>query len=363
MVATLAAVLLLLPAAHGQAQPLSKKDLGRRALQAVVEHLKSRDSDVRALAAGILGEAGNKAAAGMLRNMLGDPDKYVRLAAAQSLWRLGSAAGLKTVTGIIDDVPAQGPIAITNTPLVELKIISQNKIREKAIETYAWMKGEKAAELLYALKNDNYGSIRDAAARELARLGRDEELAQFTDALASEEEPVRFEAAGVLGRICTPYAAAPLAKLLSAEKSVRVRIAALDALKCTPSRKEAAGELLKLADDENPTIKFKAVAALGGIKDNKVKEKLAAVAAETRDIRLRITAQRGLQLAGSAPDLNTARDAMSASSAEIRLEAMEVVSFFPDEDALPLLEQGLADDDTKVKLAAALQALNRAAKK
>lgn len=363
MVALLVAVFVALPALPGQAQSFSKKDLGRRALQTVVAHLKSDDSDVRALAAGILGEAGNKAAAGMLRNMLGDTDKYVRLAAAKSLWQLGSAAGMKTVLGIINDVPAQGPVAVTNTPLVELKIISQNKIREKAIETYAWMKGENSSELLYKLKNDNYGTVRDAAARELARLGRNDELAQFTEALAAEEEPIRFEAAGVLGRICTPYAAGPLAALLAAEKSVRVRMAALDALRCAPAKKEAADELLKLADDENPTIKFKAVGALGGIKDARVKEKLAAVAAGTRDIRLKITAQKGLMLAGAAPDLNTARDAMSAASADIKLEALDVIAAFPDEDALPLVEQALSDADTKVKLAAALQALNRAARK
>lgn len=363
MVALPVAVLLALPALPGQAQSVSKKDLGRRALQAVVAHLKSDDSDVRALAAGILGEAGNKAAAGMLRNMLGDRDKYVQLAAAKSLWQLGSAAGMKTVLGIINDVPAQGPIAVTNTPLVELKIISQNKIREKAIETYAWMKGENSAELLYQLKNDNYGTVRDAAARELARLGRDEELGQFTEALADGEEPIRFEAAGVLGRICASNAAGPLAKLLASEKSVRVRMAALDALKCMPAKKEAADELLKLADDENPTIKFKAVGALGGVKDARVKEKLTLLAAGARDIRLKITAQKGLLLAGAAPDLNTARDAMSAASADIKLEALDVINSFPDDDALPLLDQALSDADTKVKLAAALQALKRASRK
>lgn len=363
MVALLLAALLVLPALPGQAQALSKNELGRKALKTVVDHLKSQDSDVRALAASILGEAGNKAASGMLRNMLGDRDKYVRVAAARALWELGSPAGMKTVLGIINDVPAQGPITVTNTPLVELKIISQNKIRENAMEAYAGMKGEKASELLYKLKNDNYGPIRDAAARELARLGHDEELAQFTEALSDEDEGIRYQGASVLSRVCNSAASAPLAKLLAAEQSMRVRIAALDALKCAPEKKEAAAELLKLADDQNPTIKFKAVAALGGIKDPKVKEKLLAVAKETRDIRLRITAQKGLMLAGAAPDLNTARDALSAASADIRLEAVSVIASFPADDALPLLAQALDDQDTGVKLAGALQTLKIASRK
>ncbi len=297
MAALLLVILLVLPALPGQAQTVAKKQLGRRALQAVVDQLKSDDSDVRALAVEILGEAGNKAATGMLRNMLSDRDKYVRISAARALWQLGSPAGMKVVTGIIDDVPAQGPVAVTNSPLVELKIISQNKIREKAIEAYAWMKGDKASDLLYKLKNDNYGSVKDAAARELARLGHDEELSQFTDALASDEEAIRYEGASVLSKICNPAAAEPLAKLLAAEKVTRIRMAALDALKCAPAKGEAEAELLKLADDANPTIRYKAVAALGGIKDPKVKEKLLSLAAATGDIRIRIAAQKGLMLA------------------------------------------------------------------
>lgn len=363
MVALLAAILIVFPALPGQAQPVPRKELGRKALQIVVAHLKSDDSDMRARAAEILGEAGNKAAEGMLKTMLEDRDKYVRIAAARALWELGSPAGMKLVLGIINDVPAQGPVTLTNSPLVELKIISQNKIRERAIEVYVWMKGEKSAGLLYKLKNDAYGPIRDAAARELARLGHDEELGQFTEALGAEEEALRYESALVLSKICHPSAARPLAKLLSAEKAVRVRMAALDALKCTPSKAEAAAELVKLADDQNPTIKYKAVAAMGGIKDDKVKAKLAALAAGNSDIRIRIAAQKSLLQSGVSADPKTAQDAMSAATPEVRMEAIDVSAAFSDADALPLLAQALDDPDLKVKLAGALQTLRRASKK
>lgn len=363
MVALLLAILIALPVLPGQAQSVSKKDLGRKALQTVVSHLKNDDSDVRALAAEILGGAGNQAAMGVLKTMLEDRDKYVRISAARALWELGSPAGMKVLLGIINDVPGQGPITVTNTPLVELKIISQNKIREKAIESYAGIKGEKGADLLYKLKNDTYGPVRDAAARELARLGHDEELAQFIEALGAEDEAIRYESATGLSKICSGAAAGPLAKLLAAEKSVRVRMAALDALKCSPSKDEAAEVLIRLADDQNPTIKYKAVSALCGIKSAKVKMKLAALAEGASDIRTKITVQRGLILAGVPPDLKVAQDAMSAASPDIRLEAVEAAAAFSDADALPLLDQALEDPDTKVKLAGALQTLKRAAKK
>ncbi len=361
MVALLLAILIIFPAQPGQAQAFSKKQLGRRALQTIVDNLKSDDSEVRALAAEMLGEAGNKAAEGMLVTMLEDQDKYVRIAASRALWKIGSPAGVKVVLGIMNDAPAQGPAG--DSPLAVLKMISQNKVREKAIEIYAWMKGEKGAELLYKLKKDSYGPIRDAAARELARLGHDEELVQFTEALGAEDEAIRYESASILSKICHPAAAEPLAKLLAAEQSVRVRMAALDALKCTPSKNDTAPELIKLADDPNPTIKYKAVAALSGIKDDKVKEKLAALASGTTDIRIKITAQKGLMLSGAPADLKTAQDAMSAASPEIRIEAIDVAAAFRDADALPLLAQALDDPDIRVKLAGALQTLKRAAKK
>jgi HEAT repeat protein len=352
---------LLSPLAWGETA-ISRAELGRKALETVAAQIKSDDSEMRAQAAEILGDAGNKSAAGVLRRLLTDKDKYVRIAAARSLWELGSPVGIKTIYAIINDVPAQGPIAVTNTPLVELKIISQNKIRAKAMETLVRMKGEKSADILFKMKNDNYGTIRDAAAKELARLGYDEELVQFVEALASEDEGLRYEGAMVLGKVCSGTAAGPLKTLLASEKSVRVKMAALDALNCNPSKKEALGELLKAADDENPTLKYKAVTVLAGIKDPAAQAKLAAVAGATSDIRLKIIAQKGLLLAGTPPDSATARSALDAVSPDIKLTALEVIAAFPEDESIPLLAAALDDTNVQVKLSAALQVLKRFSK-
>lgn len=363
MVALLLALLLVFPALPGQAEPVSRKDLGRKALSTVVAQLKSDDSDLRAQAAEILGETGNKAAIPMMKNLLTDRDKYVRIAAARSLWELGSPAGVKTIYAIINDVPAQGTIPVTNSPLVELKVISQNKIRTRAMEALVAMKGKDASDVLYQLKNDNYGTIRDAAAKELAKLGNEEELAQFTEALASEDEALRYESAAVMGKVCAGGAVDALKALLTAEKSVRVKMAALDALKCSPSRKEAIPELLKLADDSNPTIKYKAVAVLSLIKDPRAQAKLGALAAATADIRLKITAQRGLMLGGAPADEVTAQSAMDAANPEIKLEALDVINGFTEDEATPFLAQALDDPSVQVKLAASLQILKRFSKR
>lgn len=364
MVALLLALLLALPALPGQAAPISRSDLGRKALSTVVAQLKSDDSDLRAQAADILGATGNKAAIPMLKNLLADHDKYVRIAAARSLWELGSTAGIKTIYAIINDVPAQGTVPVTNSPLVELKVIAQNKIRAKAMEALVGMKGKDASDVLYKMKNDNYGTIRDAASKELAKLGNEDELTQFTDALGSEDEALRYESAVVMSKLCVSAAAEPLKALLPAEKSVRVLMAALDALKCNPSKRDALNEVLKLADNPNPTIKYKAVAVLSGIKDPKAQAKLASVAsAASSDIRLKITAQKGLMLNGAPADTAVAQSALDSVTPEVKLEALDVVEGFTEDEAVPLLAQALDDTSVQVRLASALQVLKRFARK
>ncbi len=363
MAVKLVAAIMLLSSVPCAAQAPSRAELGKKALQLVAADVKSPDPEVRAQAAAVLGSAGNASAVPMLKVMLRDKDKYVRIAAARALWELGSPAGVRTLYALINDIPAQGPVPVTNTPLVELKIISQNKIREKAMEALTEMKGKDAADVLFKLKNDNYGTVRDAASRELASIGYDEELPQFTDALASGDEGIRYEAVTALAKICSPSSAGPLRELLASEKSVRVRMGALDALKCSPAAKDALDDLLKLADDENPTIKYKAVAVLARIRDGRAKAKLAALAAATSDIRLRITAQKGLILNGELPDLAVIRSALSAASPDIKLEALDAAAALTDDDARPLLSAALDDPSGQVKLAAALQVLKRFSKK
>ena len=217
--------------------------------------------------------------------------------------------------------------------------------------------------MLFNLKNDNYGSIRDVAARELARLGYSDELAQFLDALTSEDEAMRFEGANILGKICNSDAVEPLKGLLASEKSMRVRIAALDAIKCMSDKKSALPELLKLADDANPTIKFKAVSALSSIPDKKAFDKIKEISGATNDISLKIAAFRGLLAGGEKPDAGVLTRAFDSNSQDVKLEALKALLLVPDADAKPYLLTALNDNSVNVRLGAALQVLKRFAKK
>lgn len=345
--------------ALGQEIPeeVSNKDLGRKALEVTLSYVRSRDSDIRSMAADVLGQAGNKSAAGILRKMLSDSDKHTRIAAAEALWELGDTSGMKIIFGIIGDAPAQGPE--NSSPLAELKIISHNKIRERAIEAFARIKRDKAADMLFKLKNDRFGSIRDAAARELARLGHTEELTQFLEAIAGEDESMRFQGASILAKICAQSAAEPLSALLTPANSMRVRIAALDAIKCAQGGKTALPELLKLSDDPNPTLKFKAVSALSSIRDKKAYEKLKAITDATPDLSLKIAALKGLAAAGEKADAELLERAFDSARQDVKLEALKALYLVPDADAKRCFLLALSDNDAPVRLEAALQILRR----
>ncbi|MDT8285748.1 MAG: HEAT repeat domain-containing protein [Elusimicrobiales bacterium] len=334
------------------------KSLGRKALETVVSHLRDRDSEVREQAIRVMGETGNKGAAAALRKFLSDPDKHVRIAAAEALWKLGDASGLKTVSAIINDKPAQGPIA--NSPLVELKMISQNSIRARAVQALASMRGKKAEQALFALRNDNFGKVRDAAALELARLGHGSELEQFIAALSSPDEGIRYEGASALAAICSRNAVQPLRDLLAGETSVRVKMAALEALACSPGKEAALTALLSLASDKNPSVSVRALTALGGIKDSKAFEKLSEVVADSEsDLILKLAAAGGLARTGRKPPANLIRRAADSNSAEARREGLELLPHLTDDEASPYLETFLSDADPNIRLEAALQSLNR----
>jgi HEAT repeat protein len=354
-------LLILLSSGLTRGQELSNKDLGHKALELALTYIKSQDSDIRSMAADVLGQTGNKSAAGVLKKLLSDRDQHTRITAPEALWNLGDPSGLKTIYAIIGDVPAQG--TVNNSPLVQLKIISQNKIREHAIEALARVKGEKVVEMLFGLKNDNYGSIRDVAARELARLGYSEELAQFLDAVTSEDEAIRFEGTSILAKICNSDAVGPLKNLLATEKSMRVRIAALDALKCMNGSKNALAELLKLSGDPNPTIKFKAVCALSSVRDKKAFEKLKEISGVSNDIGLKVAALKGIMAGGEEADEDVLTRAFDSNSQEVKLDALKVLQSMPDEKVKQYLTTALGDNSVNVQLGAALQVLKRFAKK
>ena len=144
---------------------------------------------------------------------------------------------------------------------------------------------------------------------------------------------------------------------------MRVRIAALDAIKCMSDKKRALPELLKLADDGNPTLKFKAVSALSSIPDAKAFAKIKEISGATNDISLKIAAFRGLIAGGEKPAVELLTRAFDSNSQDVKIEALNALQTVPDSDAKPYLLTALNDNSVNVRLGAALQVLKRFTKK
>ena len=140
---------------------------------------------------------------------------------------------------------------------------------------------------------------------------------------------------------------------------MRVRMAALDAVKCSGGGKAVLPILLKLADDPNPTIRFKAVNALASVHDEKTLEKLREIYESTPDIALKIAALKGRVAAGEtvAPELLSG--AFDSPSPEVKLEALKAMYLIPDTDAKRCFLAALSDESSAVRLEASLRILKR----
>jgi HEAT repeat protein len=133
-------------------------------------------------------------------------------------------------------------------------------------------------------------------------------------------------------------------------------------LRCTAGSRGALPELLKLADDLNPTIRFKAVGVLGSIRDGKAFEKLKQISAASNDLSLRVAALKGLIAGGERPDPDLLTRAFDSNSQDVKLEALKALQLLSDDEAKRYLLLALDDAGVPVRLGAALQTLKRFSK-
>ncbi len=337
------------------------KELGKKALLLIVKEMKNSDSDIRMLSCEILGRIGNKAAIKVLKNSLKDISKHVQISSAEALYKLGDKTALKVILDIINDIPGKKPIL--NTPLLQMKIISKNKIRERAIEAIVKILDDDAKNLLYKLKADSYPAIRDVAARQLARLGEDREMPNFIYALEDEDEAIRYEAALSLSKICSSASIYPLKLALKKETSMRVKIAILDFFLCIKGKKVFMEDMIKLASSSNATIRFKSTLALSNIKDKKVLRKMNEIYSTGKDLGIQLAAMKGLINHGKTPETGILNSALSSNDTEIKLLALDIIKGFDAAIGIPFLKIALENKDPQVRLEAAQQIVKRLSKK
>ena len=180
----------------------------------MASYLASQDSRVKANAALLMGMTGDPKALLMVREMAsqtmsrstGQERKVlVRLQFAEVMVKLGNESSLDAIRAS----------AFSQFPEVQVFAVTMlGRLQDRDMEAgIVPMLAKKPIELQLA------------AAEALARMGRYDGLDVLVEACASQQAPVRAQAAAALGRFRQPGAAQALAKLLD-DPSGQVRVAA-----------------------------------------------------------------------------------------------------------------------------------------
>lgn len=339
----------------------SKSQLSRHAIEIIVKNIKSDDSEIKSYAIESISKTGETNLIPILKKYLEEPNKHIVISAAKALWNLGDKTGIKKLYDIAQTPPE---VDLTkNDPLTQLKIISTNKIREKAISAISELEGIKARDILLKLKeNDNFGIIRDVAARELAKIGYKNEIETFYSALISEDEQIRNQAAESLSKIC-PVEVSKIIQALKKEKSIRVKILMIDSLRCAKFQKNEEKELINLLSSENQTIRIKAITALLNSKNSEVIEMLKKIYYDTPDILTKLIILKKLledkNFSLNCDDIDYLN---SIEKSEIKRKFIEVAPV-EMECSKRYLEKYLNDNDPYVAIDAAVRIIETERKK
>jgi hypothetical protein len=185
----------------------------------------------RARAADLLGILGRTDAVDALCDHLKDPDPDVRVVAARALGRIGDPAAarplLAGVAGRRRSVPAHlaahalAGIGTAGQPALEAALDDpQERVRAVAAEVLGLIGAIGAAGRVEAtLRADRSTEVRIRAARTLGRLGTRSAIAPLVDVLDPvHPPPLRAEAARALGELGTPSTADALAGVLGDEQ-------------------------------------------------------------------------------------------------------------------------------------------------
>ncbi|NLI10526.1 MAG: HEAT repeat domain-containing protein, partial [Elusimicrobia bacterium] len=283
---------------------------------------------------------------------------YIKVSAGWALWKLSDPQGLESLYEVIENAPSQSPV---NDPLVELKNIAENKIREKAIEKVVLILGSKAKELLVKLKNsDYYPFIRDVASRELAVMGEKEELNGFYEGFSSPDEETRLQTAQIFSKIC-PKDPAKILERLKKEKSAKIQMFLIESLRCAVKSKDAMETLISFSSDKNPTLRYKAVYSLSHYSDEKAVQTLKTIYSDTPDANLKVEAMNSLLEKGIIKaDYEEISQIFSYADSDIKRKLIRTSDYLEKDKAKSFLASAMEDKDPYTALDACVKTIKMA---
>jgi HEAT repeat protein len=347
----------------------------------LVAGLGAPDPLVRAAAArhaGSLAEASNAAT---LAALLADPVARVRLAAAQSLVRLGKADAnvVKAAASLLADpdlelrrdavrlLLALGPAAAPAAGALGTTVLGgPRSLRLEALRALG-AAGTAAVETLpavYYCRDAGRGTLAQAAEETLARMPVPPEVAIGVLARALESQDERLVRGGISGLVVQgPAAVPPIVAILSdATRPVWGRVRAMEAVERFGAAAETAvGPLAKALDeDQDASIRLAAARALGAIGPKAAPATVVLVNhLEDKEPAVRLAVARALGTVGQAsPPAVEALARVASKKAKdgeaLRLEAIRALGSLgaavgPVFDQLLLLR---ADEEQAVREAA-----------
>lgn len=325
----------------------ARAELGREALGVLAARASDPDSEVRAAVAEAFFVLGNRAAAGLLRARLKDDNSDVRIAAAAGLHRLGDVRGL---TALIDETKPLSWGAARN-PADELRRMARDAARARAVLRLGEAAGNTAKEALLNALKDPAGEVRDAAAVALARLGREDVLDQFLEALRDEDPEVRAYAIGRLGLVGRAGREKILAAVVDVSTAVRAEAAGALGAYGDPACVSAAARALRDPSGRVRRAAARSLARSGGPESTAALRILldGAPPAEFALVASTALMDRGEDLDLSLPELT-----LSQRDPELKLLAVAALAASRRPEALALLTKAMREDpEPRVRVKAA----------
>ena len=297
-----------------------------RAFPVLVRGLSDTDDEVRAKSATALGRLGDRRAVGyLLEHLLTDPAPFVRLRIASSLGQFGGPEVTERLVRALGD-PAWW-------------------VRMRCVEALEQIGPGAEAALLVAL-DDSDPDIRERVAVALERLGVPQSLARSIE--HGEQVP---ESTATLLKFVGGGARELLIELMQ-HPSYAVRTAVLAAVH-QARRRDLADEVMRIATDEDPSLRALALDALGGLQiGDGLSLALAALADPDARVRAAATSLTG-QLGGGRVAQQLRARAMDPDP-EVRAAAARALGHLGDDphlrpSVLPALVDLLSDADPKVR--------------
>ena len=285
------------------AEGLAKLDKGRRSAR-FRQALDDQAALVKEAVLKGLGKSGDAAVVRLVEPFQKDPEVRVRVAAAEALCRFGRTQGC--------------------VRLQQSGKASNPDERSAAIRALVDLQGAQVLPILIEASTHRQPSVRGAAAMGFAQVPRSEALTALTQLLKDPLPPVRVSAAVSLGQLHGMAVLPPLRTAIEEDQDASVRAFVLGGL---------------LEQGERFDVFTPSISALSTAKEPSVRAAMArALGRASKGNREPARSALGTLVMDTIP--------------RVRIAALKSVAKLDGMDALPLLKQGLHDDDDAVRATA-----------